>query len=62
MTLETIWAVLRTGKVELIDKAPLPKDALVLVTLLPQEEQNAFWTQASQASLIGSRSFVYFSS
>ena len=49
--LTTVWAVVREGKVELIEKAPLPEGALVLVTLLPQEEESQFWVQASQASL-----------
>ena len=49
--LKTVWAVVREGKVELIDKTPLPEGALVLVTLLPQEEEGQFWMQASQASL-----------
>ena len=49
--LKTVRAVVREGKVELIEQAPLPEGALVLVTLLPQEEESQFWMQASQASL-----------
>jgi hypothetical protein len=49
--LKTVWAVVREGKVELIEKAPLPEGALVLVTLLPQEDEGQFWMQASQVSL-----------
>ena len=51
--LQTVWAIVREGKVELIEKAPLPEGALVLVTLLPQEEESQFWMRASQASPAG---------
>ena len=46
----TIRAVVRDGKIELIEQVPLPEGASALVTLIPEEDA-AFWQQASQESL-----------
>jgi hypothetical protein len=48
--LNTVWAVVHEGKVELLEPLELPEGAKVLVTLLPDGEQD-FWVGASQTSL-----------
>jgi len=46
----TLRAVIRDGKVELLERQDLPEGARVLVTLLPDDDV-LFWQQASQATL-----------
>ena len=48
--LSTVWAVVRAGRIELLERVELVEGARVLVTLLPDEE-TAFWMYASQAAL-----------
>ena len=48
--LETLWATIRQGKIELLEATELPEGTRVLVTLLPDDETE-FWLQASQVSL-----------
>jgi hypothetical protein len=48
--LQTLWATVRQGKIELVDAAELPEGVRVLVTLLPDDEPE-FWLKASQTSL-----------
>lgn len=48
--LNTLWAVVREGKIELLESASLSEGTKVLVTLLPEEESE-FWLLASQSSL-----------
>jgi predicted DNA-binding antitoxin AbrB/MazE fold protein len=48
--LETIRAVVRDGKIELLEKVDVPEGARLLVTVLPDEEKE-FWLGASQSSL-----------
>lgn len=48
--LNTVWAVIRDGKIELLEQADLPEGARVLVTLLPDEDAQ-FWLGVSQASM-----------
>ncbi|QLE57245.1 hypothetical protein [Nostoc sp. TCL26-01] len=48
--LKTLWATVRQGKIELLEFAELPEGTRVLVTLLPDDE-NEFWLQVSQTSL-----------
>lgn len=48
--LQTVWATVRQGKIELLESTELPEGAKVLVTLLPDDE-NDFWLQTSQVSL-----------
>ncbi len=48
--MQTLWAVVRDGKIELSDRVDLPEGARVLVTLLPDEEGH-FWLEASRGSL-----------
>ena len=50
--LKTLWATVRDGKVELLDTTDLPEGSRLLVTLLPDADEEAeFWLQASQRSL-----------
>ena len=46
----TVWAVVRSGKIEPVEPVVLPEGSSVLVTLLSGEESD-FWLQASQTSL-----------
>lgn len=48
--LQTLWATIRQGKIELLESTELPEGTRVLVTLLPDDEA-CFWLQASQTSL-----------
>lgn len=48
--LQTLWATIRQGKVELLESTKLPEGTRVLVTLLPDDEAG-FWLQASQMPL-----------
>jgi hypothetical protein len=48
--LQTLWATIRQGKVELLESAEIPEGTRVLVTLLPEDESD-FWVQTSQISL-----------
>jgi hypothetical protein len=47
--LQTLWATIRQGKIELLESTELPEGTRVLVTLLPEDD--GFWLQASQSSL-----------
>lgn len=49
--LATVWAVVKEGKIELLEQMALPEGARLLVTLVPPEEQSEFWLHASEASL-----------
>jgi hypothetical protein len=48
--LNTLWATVRQGKIELLDSAELPEGVRVLVTVLHDNEAQ-FWVDASQTSL-----------
>ncbi len=48
--MQTLWAVIHDGKVELSEPADLPEGAKVLVTLLPVDESR-FWLEAGRKSL-----------
>ena len=48
--LTSVWAEIRDGKIELVEPAELPEGSRVLVTLLPNSEDE-FWRGASQQSL-----------
>ena len=50
--LQTLWATVRQGKIELLASTELSEGTRVLVTLLPNNEnETEFWLQPSQASL-----------
>jgi hypothetical protein len=46
----TLRAIVREGKIEVLEQVELPEGAKALVTLLPNED-NEFWMRASEASL-----------
>jgi hypothetical protein len=48
--LNTAWAVVREGKIELLEHVDLPEGRKVLVTFLPDED-TLFWLHTSQVSL-----------
>jgi hypothetical protein len=48
--LNTVRAVVRDGKIELLEPVALPDGTQVLVTVLTDEDQ-AFWQAASQTAL-----------
>ena len=48
--MQTLWAVVHDGKIELAESVDLPEGARALVTLLSDDE-NRFWIESSQKSL-----------
>ncbi len=48
--LNTLWAIVREGKIELLEQVDLPEGRKVLVTLLPDED-TLFWLHTSQVPL-----------
>jgi len=48
--MQTLWAKIHDGKVELSEPAHLPEGASVLVTVLPAHEDH-FWLGAGEKSL-----------
>ena len=48
--LSTVTAVVRGGKIELLERVELPEGSRLLVTVLPDEEA-IFWSKTSEASL-----------
>jgi len=49
--LQTTWAVVKKGKIELVEDIVLPEGAKVIVTLLVEEDDTRFWSLTSQHSL-----------
>ena len=49
--LNTLWAIVRKKKIELLEKVDIPEGTKVLVTILPKEEESQFWLKVSQISL-----------
>jgi hypothetical protein len=47
---KTVWATFRQGKVELLEQMEVPDGTRVLVTILPEQEEE-FWLQSSKVSL-----------
>lgn len=47
----TLWAVVREKKIELLEKVNISEGARVLVTLLPDDKEPQFWLETSQISL-----------
>ena len=48
--LNTMWAVVRDGKIKLLSDTPLIEGSKLLVTIFPEQEKD-FWSLASQDSL-----------
>ncbi|MDI6752068.1 MAG: hypothetical protein QME07_04330 [bacterium] len=49
--LNTLWAVARKEKIELLEKVDIPEGTKVLVTLLTDKNEQWFWQDTSQISL-----------
>ena len=49
--LQTVWAVIREGRIELVENIPLTEGAKVIVTLFADEDESQFWLFASERSL-----------
>ncbi|MEO8327997.1 MAG: hypothetical protein ABI618_19285 [Nitrospirota bacterium] len=48
--LNTVRAIIRKGRIELLEDIQVPEGTELLVTILPQEVTD-FWMKASQSSL-----------
>jgi hypothetical protein len=48
--LNTLKAVVRVGRIKLLERVELPEGSKLLVTVLPDEEAG-FWIEASRTSL-----------
>ncbi len=48
--MQTLWAVVHDGRIELAEPADLPEGSRVLVTVVPDDE-NRFWLDAGATSL-----------
>ena len=48
--MNTIWAVIREGKIIPLEEVKVPEGTRVLVTLLPEDDAG-FWLAASESSL-----------
>ena len=49
--LKTVWAVVRNGKVELLENLQLLEGSKVLVTLISDQDEQQFWLIGSEKSL-----------
>jgi hypothetical protein len=49
--LKTVWAVVREGKIELLENVSLPEGAKAIVTLLSEDDEQLFWLDISNPSL-----------
>jgi hypothetical protein len=47
---ETLWAVVRDGRIELVEPVKLPEGAKLKLTLVSDEDQK-FWLDASQSAI-----------
>ena len=47
---KTLWAIVRQGKIELLEQTEIPEGTRVLVTLL-SEDESEFWHSTSRVSL-----------
>jgi hypothetical protein len=48
--MNTVWAVVREGRIEPLEDIEVPEGTRVLVTLLP-EDDSPFWLAAGQQSI-----------
>lgn len=49
--MNSIWAVVKSGRIEPLEKIDVPEGTKVLVTLLPENDDSQFWLAASKGSL-----------
>jgi predicted DNA-binding antitoxin AbrB/MazE fold protein len=48
---KTVWAEVRSGKIELLESVDLPEGSKVLVTVLEEENERQFGERISETSL-----------
>ena len=48
--LKTLWAIVRQGKIELLEETEIPEGPRILVTVL-SEDESEFWHSTSRVSL-----------
>ena len=49
--LQTVWGIVKGGKVELLEKVDLPEDSKALITILSGPDESKFWLGVSHPSL-----------
>ncbi|MBI3942236.1 MAG: hypothetical protein HY326_04420 [Chloroflexi bacterium] len=49
--MKTLWGIIREGKIELIEDFPLSEGTRVLITILPDTDEQQFWLHVSGRSL-----------
>jgi len=49
--LSTVKAIIRKKKIELEEKIKIPEGTRLLVTILPNDESDIFWQNASDSAL-----------
>lgn len=49
--LKSVWAVVRNGKVELLEDIQLSEGSKVLITLISDQDEQQFWITASETAL-----------
>jgi hypothetical protein len=47
----TVWAVVRDGKIVPVESFPLQEGARLLITVMPETEEDAFWEAINQDAL-----------
>ena len=48
---QTLRAIVRQGKIELLEQAALAEGTQMLITVFPHDDDQTFWLGASQSSL-----------
>jgi predicted DNA-binding antitoxin AbrB/MazE fold protein len=49
--INTVWAIVKEGKIQPLEEIDAPEGTRVLITLLPGKEEKDFWLSASKNSL-----------
>ncbi len=49
--LNTVPAIIKEGRIELLESVPIPEGTRVLVTLIPEETNSDFWQKVSETAL-----------
>jgi hypothetical protein len=49
--LNTVRAIVRDGRIELLESVSIPEGTRVLVTLIPDETPPTFWQKASETTI-----------
>jgi hypothetical protein len=50
MVMQTVRAIVRQGRIELLEAVPLEEGAHMLVTVLSSDDEQAFWLEVSGTS------------